>query len=389
MKTLSSCILVLLVGCSGSHEAARCPDAGVEPDAGLAPVLHPRWVSAGRQSTIAHRYGQSATLLADGRVLAAGGGTREPSPGANEVRGGAETFDPATRVWTPTGSLQVARGAHRATVLRDGRVLVTGGERVPMSQWTALASAEIYDPSTATWRLTAPMKRSRLNHAQVLLADGRVLVAGGTRGADRFPVDEYLAAVEVFDPATETWTSWAPLSQVEPRADALLLGDGRVLITGLFHAELYDPSIGSQPPPLPQEPSYTSPPPYTPQQAVDCGVPGIGAEHATALANGTAHILSVRMSFVLDPTQPTLCRSLLGPHTAMTGGKASVELPGGHILFTFGIREAVLLDPATGAVTAVSPRIYPRGKSHLLLLGDGSALVTGGDDVPSELLEWR
>ena len=73
----------------------------------------------------------------------------------------------------------------------------------------------------------------------------------------------------------------------------------------------------------------------------------------------------------------------------MTGGKASVALPWGLILFTFGFREAVLLDPATSSITAVPPRIYPRGTSHLLLLPDGSALVTGGDDVPSELLEWR
>lgn len=378
-------MLVLLVGCSGPLVAANGPDAGSD----LA--VHAHWAVVGTQTTNAHRYNQSATVLSDGRVLVAGGEawdlSASSSPGTGTVRAGAETFDPATRVWTPTGSLRIARGSHRATLLADGRVLVTGGENVPHSSWTALDSAEIYDPSNATWRLTTPMTRSRMNHAQVLLADGRVLVAGGTRGADRVPVvDEYLATVEVFDPATETWTTWASLSEIEPRADALRLGDGRVLITGLFHAEIYDPSIGSQPPPPPASP-YSAPRPYQPQQEVTCGEPGVG--HATGLETGSAHILSLQMSFVVDPTDPVNCRSLLGPPAVMTGPLASVALPNGLVLFTFGTRDASLLDPETGVFTSIAPRIYPRGRSHLLLLHDGRVLVTGGDDVPSEILEWR
>jgi hypothetical protein len=259
MKTfLWCCVMWVLAGCLSPREETRGT-----------------WVVAGTPTTNAHRYNQSATVLRDGRVLAAGGETWDfstPSWGASTVHAGAETFDPASRLWTPTGSLNVARGGHRATLLADGRVLVTGGESVPFSEWTALASAELYDPVAGTWRPTAPMASARVNHAQVLLADGRVMVAGGTSATvGAVPTGPlWLASVEVFDPSTETWTTWAPLSQAEPTADALRMGDGRPLITGLFHAEVYDPAVGSQPPPA-KAPPYRSQPSYAPQEGLPCG----------------------------------------------------------------------------------------------------------------------
>lgn len=392
MKTIAGWLLLLMVGCSNSLESSV--GAPLDPPDGSAPALQAHWVGAGTQTTNAHQVGQTATLLSDGRVLAAGGETRVHSTpfvqGQSTVHSGAEIFDPATRAWAPTGSLQIARGMHRATLLADGRVLVTGGENVPLSAWSELDSAEIYDPSTGTWRATTPMACARANHAQVRLLDGRVLVAGGTdwNTALHPPSPDCVSSVEVFDPATETWSSWAPLSahesEHEPRADALLLGDGRVLITAQFHDEIYDPSIGSQPPP-PPAPVYSPQPDYQPSQPVFCGWPRV--QHATALESGSAHILSFRSSFILEPTGS--CRSLLGPSEVMTGPVASVQLPSGLILFTFGEREVSLLDPETGIVTPIAPRIYPRGTSHLISLRDGSVLVTGGDGVPSEILEWR
>jgi hypothetical protein len=362
----------------------------------LAGCLSPRaetsgtWVVAGTPTTSAHRYNQSATVLSDGRVLAAGGETWDfstPSWGGT-VKVGAETFDPASRLWTPTGSLNVARGGHRATLLSDGRVLVTGGESVPFSEWTALASAELYDPVAGTWRATAPMASARVNHAQVLLADGRVMVAGGTSATvGAVPTGPlWLATVEVFDPSTETWTTWAPLSQAEPTADALRMGDGRPLITGLFHAEVYDPLVGSQPAPAAVDP-YRSPPPYAPQEGLPCGDPGV--ELATALADGSAHLLALQTSFVVDPTRPLNCRSLLGPPAALKGSVVSVGLPDGGVFFSYGQLDATVLDTTTGDMTALPPRLFARGAPHVLLLHDGSVFVTGGADAPSELFEWN
>jgi hypothetical protein len=381
MKTLARCLLLVLVGCFEPRDEIGAPDAGVSPTG--------KWVAVGTPTTNAHRYNQSATVLRDGRVLAAGGETWDLSSsgvGTSTVNAGAEIFDPASRLWTPTGSLLHARGAHRATLLKDGRVLVTGGESVPFSEWTALDSAELYDPISGTWRMTAPMAKPRLNHAQLLLPDGRVFVAGGSSGSVEQvpPVSTTLATVEVFDPSSETWSSWAPLPQAEPFVAALLMGDGRPLIVGSFEAEVYDPSVGSQPPPPTVHP-YQTPPSYAPWEGVPCGGP---FELGTGLSDGTAHLLAGQTSFVLEPTRPLDCRSLLGPATALPSPVMSVGLADGLVLFIVGAIDASLLHAQTGAFTALPQRIYPRGTPNVLLLHDGSVLVTGGADVPSELLEW-
>jgi hypothetical protein len=348
-------------------------------------------MEVGRPTT-AHRYGQTATVLADGRVLAAGGHTwaslEDPSA-RNVVGRGAEVFDPTALTWVPTGALVIARTEHQTSALIDGRALATGGESEAFSEWTALASAELYDPVAGSWSLTQSMHEARTHHAQVRLADGRIWVAGGTGVAgDQGLGTAALASVEVFDPADQTWTRWAPLSTAEPMVDAILLGDGRLLVMGEFHVELYDPAVGSQPAP-PPPPPYRAPTRYAPNEPVVCVGPGLG--HATALASGGAHVLALQMSLLITPERDVMgCRSLLGPAQQKASPVASLALESGKLLFTFGAEEVALLDPGTGVLTALPPLIHrDRGAFHLLLLPDGSALVTGGSDDPSEVLRWN
>jgi galactose oxidase-like protein len=78
--------------------------------------------------------------------------------------------------WEYTGSLKTARFHHTATLLPDGRVLVAGGE----DRYDALASAELYDPTTGTWSLTGSLNILRKDHTATLLPNGMVLVTGGT-----------------------------------------------------------------------------------------------------------------------------------------------------------------------------------------------------------------
>src|SRR5919201_4192541 len=79
----------------------------------------------------------------------------------------------AQAAWSGIGSLATGRYGHTATVLKDGRVLVTGG-----TDADALASAELYDPATSTWSKAASMRFARQGQAAVLLHSGKVLVAG-------------------------------------------------------------------------------------------------------------------------------------------------------------------------------------------------------------------
>jgi N-acetylneuraminic acid mutarotase len=128
------------------------------------------WAAVGSMSVA--RVAQTATLLADGDVLVAGG---QDSNGV--ILASAELYNPVTRSWKRTGSMQTARYWAAATRLADGRVLVAGGGS--SSTTTTLKSAEIYDPTTGTWSLTGSMTQPRTQAASVLLQNGEVLVVGG------------------------------------------------------------------------------------------------------------------------------------------------------------------------------------------------------------------
>src|SRR5262245_60825523 len=92
------------------------------------------------------RFVGTATLLANGQVLVAGGGG---NPIFENVAS-AEIYDPATRAWSFVGSMSIARISHSAVLLPSGKVLVAGG----VHNFTNVASAELYDPSTRSWTNT-------------------------------------------------------------------------------------------------------------------------------------------------------------------------------------------------------------------------------------------
>jgi Galactose oxidase, central domain/Kelch motif len=173
------------------------------------------WTATGSLSTA--RYWASATLLADGKVLVAGGGTNDS--GGGEVAG-AELYDPATGTWTVTGSMSVARSLHTATLLRNGQVLVAGG----LTNHVALESAELYNPATGTWTVTGALNNPRYHAAALRLPDGNVLLA-----ADGFP---FYMATDLYNPATGHWTLAGDLATANVGAPGTLLRNGGVLLEG-------------------------------------------------------------------------------------------------------------------------------------------------------------
>jgi hypothetical protein len=137
------------------------------------------------------------------------------------------------------------RAFDAATLLADGRVLVAGGS----DRHGELASAEIFDPKTGTFTATGSMATRRIYTTATLLPDGRVLVAGG--GGD-YADRQFLASAEIFDPNAGTWAATGSMAEARTWGAAVPLKDGRVLVTGgygdlapLASAELYDPVAGT------------------------------------------------------------------------------------------------------------------------------------------------
>jgi hypothetical protein len=171
--------------------------------------------------------GRTATLLPDGRVLFAGG-VITPQSGSTTALDEAEIYDPATGKFTPTGHMTEAREWHTATLLADGRVLMAGGWNMDTGMMAALRSAEIYDPAVGKFSPTGSMASAREKASASILSDGRVLIAGGENESP----DRLLKSAELFDPATGTFSPTGSMAAIFPVSTATLLEDGRVLIAG-------------------------------------------------------------------------------------------------------------------------------------------------------------
>jgi N-acetylneuraminic acid mutarotase len=213
------------------------------------------WTTAGSMSTA--RYQHTATLVGSGNVLVVGGSNQPDQPSGCSCTtyvASVDLYNPTSNAWTPTGALNTARESHTATLLSNGTVLVTGGYGGATSTLqnlgSALASAEIYDPAAATWSVVAPMNSPRMNHTATLLSNGKVLVTGGTNGTAT------VASAEIYDPVANTWTTVAPMSTARQLQKAQLLQNNDVLVVGGLNdsanayfgvgsAEVYDPVAGT------------------------------------------------------------------------------------------------------------------------------------------------
>lgn len=181
------------------------------------------------------RYRHTATLLAGGKVLITGGGGLNSDP----VLATAELFDPTTGMFTLTaGSMSVPRTGHNATLLSDGKVLITGG---------GSTTADLFDPSNGTFTpTTGKLVTARTNDTATLLANGKVLITGGFNTAG-------LATAELYDPATKSFSATGSMGTARVAHTATLLNagpnTGKVLIAGgtsaSAGAELYDPTAGT------------------------------------------------------------------------------------------------------------------------------------------------
>jgi hypothetical protein len=194
----------------------RWSDSGVTYPA----LVDPSWTSAGNMATA--RWSHSATLLSSGRVLVAGGIT------GGVALASAELYDPTSTTWAATGALHVARASQTATTLGSGAtVLVAGGD----DNTQALSSCEVYSTSTGTWTTTGSMSGTRDYHNAWSLDSTHVLVAAGVSWtASTWNV---LGTSAIYTSTSGTWAATGSLSQPRVFASSISLSSGSTpLIVG-------------------------------------------------------------------------------------------------------------------------------------------------------------
>jgi hypothetical protein len=387
------------------------------------------WSDTGRMQV--GREFQTATRLRDGTVLVAGGFTSCDDDFCSDLAK-SELYDPASGKWTATGSMHSAREQHTATLLPGGLVLVSGGlnEGGYRNGGRTEASAELYDPSTGTWSSTASMDSARYGHTATLLKNGWVLVSGGqTDGA------------EIYEPPARTWVSPGAMGTARTDHTATLLGDGRVLVTGGVGpdgrpqptAEVFlagrGPLVSIAPTSLTFATKLvgTTSGPHTyrvenlgtsPLAVSGIVVSGAHPSDFGASTDCTAGPLlpgaSCTVSTTFAPTATGLRTAIVavadnaphGPHGATVAGYGSgpdawaptapmssardnataTLLRNGHVLIAGGqngpasspLSQAELYDPATHAFTTTGSLQTGRANATATLLADGDVLVAGG-----------
>lgn len=228
-----------------AHKQGSVVVSVVTPGASSGPVPGAKFVfGRGGWTKIGatNRANHTATLLRSGAVLVAGGCMKPGENGAcTSPSSSVELYDPASRTWSATSKMTAGRAGHTATLLADGKVLVVGGTTIPG------LGAEVYDPKSRTWaRAGTEVPERPYGHTATLLRNGQVLLTGGTVSAAGKPE----ATAHLYDPSTTAWSSATDMAMPRAYHTATRLPSGKVLVVGgtaapgsaYVGAELYDPA---------------------------------------------------------------------------------------------------------------------------------------------------
>lgn len=306
----------------------------------------------------------SAFLLADGRLLLPGS-SGSPSDGAS-----AELFDPATGVFTPTGSMSNPRSGPSGESLLDGRVLVTSD-----------GTAELYDPASGTFSNTANSTRVTIPKAITRLPDGRVLLLGR---------NGYGWLADFFDPATDSFSPAANPPEMGYSFAAAEAG-GTVLIAGgpgysimVETVVRFDPVTGT-----------TTPVATLAIPRFEPAVVALADGRLLVAGGTTANLFTpVAPAEVVDPAlnSATTAGEMGIPRSSFSAvllGDGRVLLAGGALSYMGGVQGTEIYDPVTQTFSpGPSPQgmeaivgVYPLLSGGALLLGDSEHDLTAATDV--------
>ena len=335
-------------------------------------------------------YLHTATLLPNGKVLVAGG-----SDNNGYASAGAQLYNPATGTWSSTNTMGKARFGHTATLLPNGKVLVVGGI-TNYDNASLVQTVELFNPTNSTWANTGALKFPRYGHTATLLANGKVLVAGGTGTNLPNPNLTNIYPTEVYDPATGLWATNDPLLVGRFGHTATLLTNGKVLIAAgettnysivTGECELYDPTTGNI--------AVTGQLPYPTANHTATLLPsGLVLAAAGDIDIGSPGGVGLYPYFnaaLFDPNTETwtLTGSLNKGHDYHTATLLAngLVLVAGYATYNSTNDSAELYDPASAIWTTAAPMKFPRVQHTATLLPNGKVLVVGGFLATAELYD--
>lgn len=310
-------VLVALVACTANDALVTNAPARQPANATDTAV-----VNAADMDVVGQRAAHTASVLADGRLLVAGGCVVDGCSAGSDSTFVIEADGTTVRIGP---SMSVARDSHTATVVA-GRVVIAGG--FPGEGAAPTSVVEVFDPTTSTLELIGDLHTPRGGHAAAPLGGSKVLVVGGWVAPRT-----YTDSVEVIDASARTIESTESLPWAADALDAAPLNDGRILVTGGL----------------------------------------VAAEQATARAA------------VFDPT--TRRWTEIDPMGTPRAKHASVVLPDGRVLVIGGTTDdrdmlatTEVFDPTTNRFEPGPTLLEGRYKiaGGLVVLGDGRVVVGGG-----------
>jgi hypothetical protein len=312
------------------------------------------------------------------RLMALPGGAVVASGLAPDNHVAAAVFESTHSAWRTAVESPLAARSRDTDVLADGEVLVTS----PQGNWR-------FRPSDGSWRPAAAMDHQRSVYASSSLADGRLLVCGGTDETNLA-----LASCEIYSPAIDHWSPSASMSTPRFGALAATLSDGRVFVTGGAFNPTQDHSFDVTLDPLstsetfnPATGTFTAGPDYE-NPVTDPALVSLSNGRLLAIGGRQGSFIRTTVTQELDPK--TGRWSLRAPPTAFGRG---VQLPDGRVLVVgqplgasfFGPSGAAgaIFDPAIDLWTPITPPPSAYGPGDAATLPDGRVLTVSFGDNPT------
>lgn len=269
----------------------------------------------------------------------------------------------------PVGDMIVPASQHRDTLLKNGSVLITGGQ----SGEGGIANAQIFDPKTQKFTDAGMMTEPRFVHAMNLLPDGRVLITAGFSKAGQF-----LQSSEFFD--GKKFSVGPQLVENRDNQRTINLGNGKIFIEGgdseklgyIASTEVFDPKADK----------FATGPVLPNGRAMDT-ISDIG-KGKTLLAGGMKIVdfkqVFLKETVVYDEKSNSV---KVGPslETARKQHRATT-LGDGRVLFTGGMNDTGTLNSAevykSGKIKKIGNMLSSRREHCSIALKDGRVLIAGG-----------